>query len=268
MRASSAQQSEECAVTPTTRTIERRQGGRVARSVALAVLGVLAAAGATAQSAAEGWQLRDRGTSTDASSWTLYTQPVAGSSHPRYRLVARSPATVERIAQAIVERASNARHAPADWTVRTLARGDDFIVNHITMDVPVVSDRDVVIESRWKLDREADTFRMEWAPPSGALPAVSDGASRITSRGFWEVSRAEGSASQLVYEQHSEIGDSIPQWLVDRLMDGQIVGEFAAVERILSSEPPDVAAAPPTAARSSEAARPPTAATAANAFAN
>ncbi|MEZ4218100.1 MAG: hypothetical protein R3E88_16560 [Myxococcota bacterium] len=220
----------------------RRTAGRaLAAACAALALGAPGLARAAGDAPTEGWALRTR---RDAPSggFELFTRPVPGSSHPRYRLVAHSPEPVERIARAIVERATEPRHAPSSWTVRVLARDADSVVTHVSMDVPIVSDRDVVIESRWR--RDGASFRMDWAPPAGPLPPVAAGVTRIESRGFWEVRAASDGGSLLVYEQHSEIGDSIPSWLVDRLMDDQMAGELESVERIAAHELPAVASPP------------------------
>ena len=73
---------------------------------------------------------------------------------------------------------------------------------------------------------------------------VAEGAVRVVSQGSWVLSPIAGGGTELVYQQHSEIGDSVPRWLISRLMNGQIVDELLSLKRILDDDLPDVAASP------------------------
>ena len=77
-------------------------------------------------------------------------------------------------------------------------------------------------------------------------PPVADGVVRIVSEGSWDIRRGRDGGTDLVYSSHSELGDSVPAWLVNRLMNDQIVNELLVLQQILDSDLPDVAAAGPS----------------------
>ena len=218
--------------------------------LAFLALGPALVASAEETGDADEWELED---SDRDAGWELFTSRVPGSDHARYRLVARSDEPVERIAAALRLKLHDLRYMPEDYDRTILRNGDGFMVNYVRMDVPVVSDRDVVLDTRWWTD-EAGRYHVRWSPPEGELPPVPDGVTRIQSRGSWEISPLPGGGSRLVYTQHSELGDSIPGWLVSSLMNGQIVNEYLTLARILQTQELPAVAAPPGSTAAPEAA--------------
>lgn len=174
--------------------------------------------------------------------WQLYTSEVEGSAHPRFLLIGESPEPVERVAQALRLKLHDIRYMQEGYDRKILSSGEGFMINYVRMDVPVVSDRDVVLDTRWWTDSETSTYHVQWAPPDGELPPVPDGVSRIESRGSWEISPLPGGGSRLVYTQHSELGDSIPAWLIGSLLKAQMISEYTTLDRIVSNDLPAVAA--------------------------
>ena len=177
--------------------------------------------------------------------WRLYTRPVPGSDYPRYRLVARSDEPIERVIAALQRKSHDDRYLPKGHERRVLERGDDFYVAHVRIDAPIIADRDTVLRLGWQTEHDTGVHRVEWGQPDGELPPVADDAVRIVSEGAWTITPLSQGGTELVYESHSELGRSVPGWLVDRLMDDQIVNEFLTVQRILEDDLLDVAVPPP-----------------------
>ena len=50
--------------------------------------------------------------------------------------------------------------------------------------------------------------------------------------------------TDLVYLSHSELGDSGPAWLVNRMMNDQIINEMLTLQSIIADDLPAVAASP------------------------
>ena len=127
------------------------------------------AAESSSESSHEHWEFETR---DDAGNWSLYTATVPGSDHLRYRLVSQSPEPVERVAQALALKLSDLRYMQDGFDRTILSRGDDFMINYVRMDVPIVSDRDVVLETRWWTAPETSTYHVSWAPLGGEVPPV------------------------------------------------------------------------------------------------
>ena len=189
--------------------------------------------------ASASWEMEDR---DERAGWTLYTQPVAGSEYPRYRLVSTSRQPLERVIEALQLKSRDDRYLGKFQARTVLETGDDYAVNHVQIDAPMIADRDTVLRLNWRLDSETGIYHVEWAPPAQALPPVADGTVRIASRGSWQATPRPDGGTDLIYLSHSELGDSVPAWLINRLMNDQIVNELLTLQDILARELPAVAA--------------------------
>lgn len=188
------------------------------------------------------WELKDR---DERIGWALYSQPVADSRHPRYRVVWRTREPLQRVIMALQRKSTDDRYLPKTQVRRVLSRGDDFMVNHMLIDAPFIADRDAVMLLSWHTDSGTGAYTIEWAPPVQGIPPVADGTVRFESRGSWSATPLADGRTEVVYLQHSELGDSVPRWLISRMMNDQIVGELLTLRTILAEDLPAVAASPP-----------------------
>lgn len=188
-----------------------------------------------------GWELENR---DERAGWSLYTRRVADSDYPRYRLVGRSNEPIERVIAALQRKAQDDRYLPKGHVRRVIEHGDDFYVAHLRIDAPIIADRDTVLRLGWRTEPDTGIHHVEWRQPDGELPPVAGGAVRIVSEGAWKITPLAQGGAEIVYESHSELGDSVPRWLINRLMDDQIVNELLTLQRILDEDLPDVAASP------------------------
>jgi hypothetical protein len=209
----------------------------------LAVHAEVTATGVGASAGAGGWTLADR---DEGAGWVLYTRPESGSEYLRYRLIGRSEEPVQRVVEALHVKSQDDRYLGKGRQRQVLARGEDFFVSHMTIDAPFIADRDAVLRMSWRTDPATGVHHVEWDQASGAVPPVADGVVRIVSRGSWRLTPLSGGGTELIYESHSELGDSVPSWLINRMMNDQIVSELLTLQEILAQGRTDVAASPPS----------------------
>jgi len=206
----------------------------------LVLLFALASAQAAGAEAAPAWTAEQADPEAE---WALYSQPAAGSDHPRYRLVGRTDSAPPEVARAIRAKFRDERYLPKGHTRVLLADQPDFLIGHVTIDAPIVSDRDTVVRVSWSDDPATGVYRVTWEPVDEGAPKTARGVVRVFSRGSWEVSPLPAGGSHVVYQGHAEIGDSVPRWLIERMLNRQIIEEWLTVQRILEQPPPSVATA-------------------------
>ena len=208
-------------------------------SIPTVTLLVLLAASSAGAEAETGWVLED---ADEDAGWALYNKPVEGSSEPLYRLTGHTDAAPERVIGALQIKFLDNRYLPKGQSRETLERGEDFLISHLHVDAPIVSDRDTVVHVSWRTDPDTGVHRMSWGPPAHGAPPTAPGVERIISRGFWLITPTAGGGADIVYQTHNEIGDNVPRWLIVRMLNRQIVGELAILQAILESGPARVAA--------------------------
>ena len=206
-------------------------------------LAVLGAGLAGAQPTAS-WTVEKR---DPAAHWTLYSRPSPGSDQPSYRLVGRTDAPPARVIEALQIKFRDDRYLPKDQTRVILDDGEGFLLSHLHIDAPIVSDRDTVVRVTWQTDDETGIHHFAWEPMADGAPPTAPGVVRVRSRGSWKVTPLANGGSELVYQTHNELGAPVPSWLVDRMLTGRIVDELRVLEAILDQIPPDVAASAPPA---------------------
>ena len=121
----------------------------------------------------------------------------------------------------------------------------DVIVVYSYIHMPVVADRDVITRAELSRDPATGIHRMRWRV-SDEGPPPRPGVVRLTdSSGAWEFSPVADGRTQVVYENHTDIGGSIPAWIVEPMMDDTVVQNFVRLrerverERRMSDAAPD-----------------------------
>jgi hypothetical protein len=188
---------------------------------------------ATCAYASDDWRLVERETD-----YVLYKRQAAGSAVAAYRLEADFSAPVERVAQAHLREAPQ-RGGKEDGDrprMRMLRDEGDVKIIYNYVSVPLVADRDLVLRSRQQLDPKAGVYRFLWHTVTDEGPPVPEGVVRIQrSEGMWEFTRVEPERTHVVFESLTDIGGSIPAWLVNRLYRGQVLGQFEDLRRKLGA---------------------------------
>ena len=174
------------------------------------------------------WQLAERN-EDPAAGWVVYKRRLADSDSEVFRLEAVIDAPPARVAEAfrrnVVDPAVSQRH-----TSKTVLRDEgDIVVVHSYIDMPLVSDRDVISRCERVAASGAGSYRFQWwATDQG--PAPAPGVVRIEkSDGYWEFRPMDdpeagpGGRTLATYESHTEIGGMVPAWLVNQLMLDTVV---------------------------------------------
>jgi len=178
------------------------------------------------------WSLHDR-RDDPAGAYAVYWQELPGSEIPAYRLEAILDAAPEVVAAAAARTAADpeARDSNMDKTV--LRDDGDTIVVYSYIHLPLVADRDVITRAELSRDPATGIHRMSWRV-SDEGPPPRPGVVRLTqSSGAWEFSPLPGGRTQVVYENHTDIGGSIPAWIVQPIMDDTVVQNFVRLrERV------------------------------------
>lgn len=229
-------------------------GGRWPRVAAVAVLwiagvplsgahaGSLPSAGAKSPSP---WSMAQRSEEPGAG-FVLYTRPVPESDFDAVRLEAEIDAPPGRVADAFSKNITDPQVVQAH-TQKTVLRDDgDVVLVYSYVEMPLVSDRDVVTRTERVTDPDEAVQRFEWhATDEG--PAPLDGVVRLEkSSGYWEFRPLPGDRTFAVYESHADIGGSIPGWLVNRLMQDTVVDNLDALRERVARESRDVASGQPS----------------------
>lgn len=173
--------------------------------------------------------------------WVIYKRSLPGSDFEAFRLEAEIDAPPERVAEAL---RANIRDPEVSQrhTKKTVLRDEgDVVLVYSYIEMPLVSDRDVVTRSERATSPEDEIQRFEWhATDEG--PAPRDGVVRLEkSSGSWEFRPLPGNRTFAVYESHTEIGGSIPAWLVNRLMLDTVVDGLDSLRARLEQQRPRIA---------------------------
>jgi hypothetical protein len=156
----------------------------------------------------------------------------SGSGRLVYRAVGhieRGPEVVEATA---VRVATDPSRAPRGQTRTLLESGDEGFLVYSYIDLPMVTDRDIV--SRGVRGRDADgSLRIDWsATEDPRAPLKDEDVIRMTdSYGHWKFSPDGAGGTDVRYETTVDLGGSLPGWLVDPLMQGTVADSFESLAR-------------------------------------
>jgi hypothetical protein len=151
----------------------------------------------------------------------------------RYRIRGRIDRPPELLVRAVRVVAADPARAPKGQTRQLLSRTTKGFVVYTRIDLPpLFDDRDIVTRGVSSSDAASGIHRIRWrAIEYPTLPPV-DGVVRIGSaEGSWEFAPAEGSASDVSYETHMDLGGSLPRWLIQRMMPDTVVDSFENLAR-------------------------------------
>lgn len=193
------------------------------RSAALLSFAVLWVAAAPAQgAAAEPPHPWDPGRTVEGEGYAyqLFTSQGEGEDFARYRVRGTIDAVPEALVRAFLTTVTDPARAPDGQTRRVIAKDPGGFVVHTLMDLPpLFSDRDIVTRGESSADSASGARRVDWRAIDHPGAPRTDGTIRIEhAAGFWVFAPAGEKRSNVTYENYVDLGGSLPQWLVQRIM--------------------------------------------------
>ena len=140
------------------------------------------------------------------------------------------PAALVRAARVI---AADPTRAPEGQKRQLLSRTAKAFVVYTRIDLPpLFGDRDIITRGVTSIDGASGVHRIRWrAIEYPTLPPV-DGVVRIASaEGRWEFTPIEGSASNVMYDTHMDLGGSLPRWLIQGMLSDTVVDSYENLAR-------------------------------------
>jgi hypothetical protein len=207
----------------------------------VAWIGVLAAPAALAEPAAsllsrpKGWvEVASESPSNPKSGYRVFEKSMPGSKYKAYRIEALVDAPPQRANAAALVRILDERFVGRGRERRILERQGDAVLVYFRLGAPMIDDRDAV--TRLEPLRSSDgALGWQWRSAGGG-PKPPPGVVRIPrSEGSWTFRNLGTKGSHVVYESFSELGGSIPAWIINWLMVSEQLRELETLRKVLNS---------------------------------
>lgn len=188
------------------------------------------------------WQVKER-----SDDFVLYVSSGAGSRYQTYKLETTVDAEPDEAVDSLLVLMTSPERAPEGQVRRVLARTDDGVLIHTVIDMPMlVADRDIALRVTRKAPGAGGARRVAWTVAHDGVPAPKDDVVRIPeSTGYWEFVPDGPGRSRAVYVTRSDLGGSIPAWLINPLMRKQVAGDVDRLRRVIADRARARGAAPP-----------------------
>jgi hypothetical protein len=170
------------------------------------------------------WTLLSRNDDADAG-YMMEKRELAGSDSSMFRLRAVLDSPPDLVARvAIANLVDPEKHQKN--TEKTILRNDAEVIivyNYIHINIPFVSDRDVISRVERSYDPETRTHRIRWKAIQEG-PPKKDGVIRLNrSDGSWTFSPDKDGKTRAVYVSHTEVAEYVPSWVVNSTMDSSML---------------------------------------------
>lgn len=202
---------------------------------------------AVTASAAESWQVAERN-EDQGEGYVLYVGEGENARHLRYKIETDLEATPEDAVAGILLAMTSPRFIPERQQRRVLAQNSEEILVYTYIDMPmVVSDREVAVRIRLDRDETTGVQRVFWKTANEALEAAAKNVVRIPEvEGYWEFVPDGPAHSRATYVTYSDVGGSLPAWLVEPMMRDQVTGDLQRLREVIQTLPRAVSAEPPS----------------------
>ncbi len=198
--------------------------------------------GVTPAGASDDWQVKERN-----DDFVLYVSSGADSRYQTYKLETTLDAEPGEAVESLLVLMTSAELAPEGQERRVLEQTDDGFLVHTFIDMPMlIADRDVALRVTREPPGDGGARRVAWTAVADGVPPPKAKVVRIPeSTGYWEFVPDGPGRSRAVYVTHSDLGGSIPAWLINSLMRDQVAGDVDRLRRVISDRARAVGAAPP-----------------------
>ena len=174
---------------------------------------------------------------------------VEGSSSRAYRVETILDVDVETAAYAAMQILVTPSRAPENQVRRMVRSGGGVYVVYTMIDVPFAADRDILVRVEETREDPLGSRGFVWRATQDADVPPVDGVVRITrSDGFWRFTPLSSGGTRAVYQNHTEIGGSIPGWLLHSMLRDEAEDQIEVLRASIGDvrrASRDVAGAPP-----------------------
>ncbi len=180
------------------------------------------------------WVLYGQNDDSEAG-YVMYKRRPVGSDYSAYRLEAVVDSPPDLVAVAAVKTIAH----PQKNMDKTILRDDAeaiVVYSYIHINVPFISDRDVISRVERFYDPATETHRLTWEATDEG-PPPKDGVIRLNhSEGSWTFTPESPDKTRAVYVTHTEIAGSMPPWLVNSTMSGTLVEGIESLRETVDRE--------------------------------
>lgn len=203
------------------------------KRILISLMLLVLAAPATFWGAEYPWELKK-----DEDGVKAYVRKVEGSSILEYKGTVTVPAGVEEAV-----RLFEVDERTAEWfyectesrVIRANTPDDKIIYFAIHMPWPV-KDRDAVFRRIRTADPATGTVRYETSAMPQDYPEQKGKVRMPYMKGLWAFTPLAGGGTEVFYQEHSEVGGHIPDWLVNRLAVNVPFNSLARFRDLLSGK--------------------------------
>jgi hypothetical protein len=170
--------------------------------------------------------------------YVLHQRETAGSEAATFRLEAIVDSPPEFVVVAAANFIVNPEFSLENTDITVLRNDAEAIVvyNYIHINVPFVSDRDVISRIERSYDPDTQTYRLDWKAVDDG-PPKKDGVIRLDrSEGYWSFSPEPDGSTRAVYVSHTEIAGFLPAWVVNSQMSKTMVGGIESLRKAVDRE--------------------------------
>tara|TARA_Y100001934_G_C12232925_1_gene716262 strand:- start:278 stop:1036 length:759 start_codon:yes stop_codon:yes gene_type:complete len=186
-------------------------------------------------SAAAAWEVREK-----AAGIVVFSQDEPGSGAAKLRGIINLDFSVEEVAKVLTDIPNQVHFVPNCKTSQllekeVLANGRVYTLVYQVNAVPVVSDRDMLLEATTWPEGEGRTrvWRSDFKAVSREKPKVPDGVVRIENLyGDWHLEAGpRGKGSVLTYTNHAELGGILPHFVIDSVRAKNMLNLLLALRK-------------------------------------
>jgi hypothetical protein len=168
----------------------------------------------------------------EAGGFTVYERQNDESGLSRFRLEAERPEATSRVVAALMRMQTDDRFLAENQERIVLSDDPDGRLVLMRVDLPLVKDREVALRTRENFGADG-SYRFSWRVAEDAPPPTSEYARVDGSEGFWLLTPVTSGGTQVVYESFYDPGGSLPSWLINRIVRGQVAEEYLTLHRLV-----------------------------------
>ncbi|MCX8122536.1 MAG: START domain-containing protein [Spirochaetes bacterium] len=162
------------------------------------------------------WKLIYEG-EEDKATVKIYTRDIPGSPYKEFKGVSYSDIPFD-VALKVIQDYNNYHkwYGMCDALYAISVRNPKDIDMYFVLDLPVVTDRDVVVkvESGW--DQAKGVAWVNMTSVNDSEYKKDSGLVRMTSlKGRWDIIKKDENHVEVIYQVHAELGGSLPAWVVN-----------------------------------------------------